>query len=102
MFNLEKIHSYIDNHLDSKTYIGKPLFVKDIILIPICTVTAGLIKFPNNPKDKNGPELVGINIMPKAMIIIDENEDISVLKLENLEESLIESLCKIVKNLKKD
>lgn len=101
MFNLEKIQSYIDDYLDSKTYIGKPFSINEKMIIPICTVTVGIIT-PLNSKNENTSAGVGINILPKAMVVIDENNDISVLKLENLEENLIESLCKIIKNLKKD
>ena len=73
--SLEALFKRIDGVVSTKTVVGDPIYVGDMILLPLVDVSfaIGAGAFSNNNKDKDAGGMGG-KITPTAMLVIQDGK----------------------------
>lgn len=86
--NLETLFSKMENFLTTKTVVGEPMSIGDMIIIPLVDVAFGVgAGSKDNAVDKEKKESgaggLGAKISPSAVIVINKEGDIQMVNIKN-------------------
>lgn len=85
--NLETLFSKMESFVSSKTVVGQPIHVDDVIIVPLVDVSVGVGSGASNEKDeKNGKDSaiggLGAKITPSAVLVI-QNGVVQLVNVKN-------------------
>lgn len=86
--NLETLFTKMENFLTTKTVVGEPITIGDMIIIPLVDVAFGVgAGSKDNTADKErkegGAGGLGAKISPTAVIVINKEGDIQMVNIKN-------------------
>jgi len=107
--NLEVLFNKMEDFMTSKTIVGEPININDIIIIPLIDISLGIgaSASNNDSKKQNGIGGLGAKITPSSILII-QNNSVQLINIKNQDSvsKLIDMapgiLSKLNLNLKKD
>ena len=82
--NLEVLFSKMENFVTSKTVIGEPIHVNDIIIIPIIDISLGVgaSASDNDSKKQNGVGGLGAKLTASSVLVI-QNNAVQLINIKN-------------------
>ncbi len=86
--NLETLFSKMENFVSTKTVVGEPITIGDMIIVPLVDVAFGVgAGSSENEADKDKKESgaggLGAKISPAAVIVINKDGDIQLVNIKN-------------------
>ena len=86
--NLETLFSKMENFLTTKTVVGEPINIGDMIIIPLVDVAFGVgagsrDNAADKEKKESGAGGLGAKISPSAVIVINKEGDIQMVNIKN-------------------
>jgi len=81
--NLETLFKQMENFITSKTVVGEPINIGDMIILPLVDVSFGVAAGASQNKDKdNGAGGLGAKVTPSAVLIIRDGKT-EIMNLQN-------------------
>ena len=87
--NLETLFSKMENFVSTKTVVGEPITIGDMVIVPLVDVAFGVGagSSDGSDSDKNSKESgaggLGAKISPTAIIVINKEGDIQLVNVKN-------------------
>ncbi|MCL1935873.1 MAG: sporulation protein [Defluviitaleaceae bacterium] len=88
--NLETLFNNMDNFVTSKTVVGDPIYLGDLIILPLVDVSFGVGAVSRKKEEKEkvsgGAEGggLGAKVMPSAVIVINQKtSDVQLVNVKN-------------------
>jgi uncharacterized spore protein YtfJ len=86
--NLETLFSKMENFVSTKTVVGEPLTIGDMIIVPLVDVAFGVgagstDSSAEKDKKESGAGGLGAKISPSAVIVINKSGDIQLVNIKN-------------------
>ena len=106
--NLEALFSKMEGFVSTKTVIGEPININNVIILPLVEVTFGVgAGSTDQNEDKNGKETgaggLGAKITPSAVLVIqDGNVQLVNIKNPSSVDKLIDMVPGIISKTKLD
>lgn len=99
---VESLLKGMENYLTTKTVVGDPIQVKDMVILPLCDVSFGVGAGAwNGEKKNNGAGGMGGKIIPTAMLIIQDGmaRMVSVNEGEDILSQILNKVPDVVNRL---
>ena len=99
---VESLLRGMENYLTTKTVVGDPIQVKDMVILPLCNVSFGVGAGAwNGEKKNNGGGGMGGKINPAAMLIIQDGTArmVSVTEGEDMLTQILNKVPDVVNRL---
>lgn len=99
---VESLLKGMENYLTTKTVVGEPIQVKDMVILPLCNVSFGVGAGAwNGEKKNNGGGGMGGKINPTAMLIIQDGTArmVSVNEGEDMLSQILNKVPDVVNRL---
>ena len=82
--NLETLFGNLDSFISTKTVVGEPIHIGDVIMLPLIDVVFGLGAGGEESKDKDAGHKAGLGakITPSAVIVI-KNGTVQLVNVKN-------------------
>jgi Uncharacterized conserved protein len=82
--NLEVLFSKMENFVASKTVVGDPIHIDNIIIIPLIDISLGVgaSASDNNSKKENGMGGLGAKITPSSVLVIQDGS-VQLISIKN-------------------
>ena len=82
--NLETLFGNLDSFISTKTVVGEPIHIGDVIMLPLIDVVFGLGAGGDEGKDKDSGHKAGLGakITPSAVIVI-KNGTVQLVNVKN-------------------
>jgi uncharacterized spore protein YtfJ len=86
--NLETLFSKMENFISTKTVVGEPLNIGDMIIVPLVDVAFGVgagstDSSADKDKKESGAGGLGAKISPSAVIVIGKDGNIQLVNIKN-------------------
>lgn len=100
--NLEVLFSKMENFVTSKTVVGEPININNVIIIPLIDIYLGVgaSASDNETKKENGMGGLGARITPSSVLVIqDSNVQLVNIKNQDSISKLIDLVPGIISKL---
>lgn len=99
---VESLLKGMENYLTTKTVVGEPIQVKDMVILPLCNVSFGVGAGAwNGEKRNNGAGGMGGKINPSALLVIQDGTArmVSVAEEQDLLSQVLNKVPDVVNRL---
>ena len=86
--NLKEMFAKLEEHVSTKTVVGDPVHIGDVIMIPLVDVSLGMgtamVANTNDGTRDGGGGALGAKMIPSAMVVVS-NGTVQLVNLKNQE-----------------